>query len=47
MFTLTWKWSTFLGFVNQLLNVNQLLKRTTVVQPTNDYTDAQMTQGPT
>lgn len=43
MFTLTQKWSVFLGETVGAF-VNRLRKRTPGVKPTNDYTDAQMTQ---
>lgn len=43
MFTLNWKWTTFLGETGGAF-VKQLVKRTTGVKPRDDYTDAQMTQ---
>lgn len=42
MFTLTWKWSTFLGETGAAF-VNRLRQRPTKIKPINDYTDAQMT----
>jgi hypothetical protein len=43
MFTLTWKWSVFLGETGGTF-VNQLRKRATGVKPIDGYTDAQVTQ---